>query len=129
MLNNFIEKIYAAPAPSIDEIYDATHFDPNDSSDINAVSARVIEWIVWIGTILIFIYIIISAIMLITSNGNAEQAKKGREGLIYGVIGVIVIVLSWVLVWVIARMAKGGGTSIVPKILALDGTGTTKCIM
>lgn len=38
------------------------------------------------------IAIIVGGIMFATSAGNAEQAKKGREAVIYAVIGIIISV-------------------------------------
>lgn len=101
---NIIEKIYAAK-PSIDDVFDATQFDSNANTDLNALVPRIIGWILWIGFTLIFIYLLISGITLITSSGNAEQAKKGLQGVIYGIIGTVVITLSLVLIKVINQMA------------------------
>lgn len=102
---NIVEKIYAAK-PSIDQIYDATHFDPNDGADLNVIVMRIINWILWIGSVLIFIYIVVSGIQMITANGNPEQAKKGQQGLTYGIIGAIVLSLSFVLVKVFVYIAN-----------------------
>lgn len=107
MFLNLVEKIYAAK-PSIDDIYDATHFDSNANTNLDVLAARIIDWILWIGVVLIFIYLLISGIMIITANGNAEQAKKGQQGIIYGAIGAIVIALSLVLVRVFSYIGNNG---------------------
>jgi len=107
-MTNIIDKIYAAK-PSIDQVYDATQFDSNANTDLNALFLRIVLWIFWIGFFLSFIYLVISGITLITANGNAEQAKKGQQGVLYGVIGVVVITLSLVLVKVINQIANSKG--------------------
>lgn len=108
---NIIEKIYAAK-PSIDQIYDATQFNPNDGANLNVLVMRIINWINWIGGVLIFIYILIAGITLITANGNPEQAKKGQQGIIYGIIGAIVLILSVVLVRVFNFIANNSAPTL-----------------
>jgi hypothetical protein len=102
---DLIEKIYAAN-PSIDQIYESTQFDPDSTSDLIAVVTKIITWIYYFGGVLIFIYLLISGITLMTAGGNAEQAKKGTQGIIYGTIGVVVMVLAAVLVKVASYIAS-----------------------
>ncbi len=102
---NIIEKIFATNL-SVDDIFEATQIDPEKTPNIFVVSDKAIEWIFYFGSVLIFIYLLISGITFITAGGDAEKAKKGQQGIIYGVIGVVVMVLSLALVRIVSYMAS-----------------------
>ncbi|MFA5024772.1 MAG: hypothetical protein WC523_07545 [Patescibacteria group bacterium] len=59
---------------------------------LNIISA-VIGYMLDVAGALAIIYLIYSGILYITAAGNPDNAKKGQQGLINAVIGVIVIVL------------------------------------
>jgi hypothetical protein len=48
--------------------------------------------------------------LYVTAAGNPDQAKKGQQGLINAVIGIIVIVLAYVILTAIANTANGTNT-------------------
>lgn len=58
----------------------------------------------WLNFFLTFLALIAMAaltyagFLYVTSLGNNEQAEKGKKGIIYTVIGLVVIILAWVLV-------------------------------
>ena len=64
-----------------------------------------IQWLVWIAGILAFFYLVYSGILYVTAAGNPDQAKKGQQGLINAVIGIIVIVMAWVILKAISSEA------------------------
>jgi len=103
MLNYLIEKIYAA-GPSADQIKETTQINLDKYGDFTAVILRIVNWIVWFGGVLIFIYLIVAGITYITAGGNAEQTKKGQQGVINGVIGIVVIALSLAIVKTVVKM-------------------------
>jgi uncharacterized membrane protein YidH (DUF202 family) len=47
------------------------------------------------------LFIIIGGYQYVTSAGNESQAKKGRQTLIYAIIGLVLVVLSYVIVNVV----------------------------
>lgn len=97
MITSLLEKIYAAN-PSADQINEATPIDLDKNADLNIVVAKVLNWMWWFGGVIIFIYLLISGITYITAGGNAEQAKKGMQGLINCIIAIIIFVLSLALI-------------------------------
>ena len=70
----------------------------------------VITWIIYIAGVLAFFYLVYSGILYITAAGNSEQAKKAQIGLINAVIGIIIIVLSYVILRAVVGLALGNGT-------------------
>ncbi len=49
-----------------------------------------------VAVLLCFIAIVISGLRYMTSAGNAESAKRGLKGMLYAVLGIIIISLSWI---------------------------------
>lgn len=62
---------------------------------------RIINTMLFLAGILAVIFIIVGGYLYITSRGNEAQAKKGAAALTYSVIGLILVVLSYVLVNVV----------------------------
>jgi len=93
MLNNLIERAYAVDSSTFAGIVQI-----NESSDsFSGLIDQIISWILYIAFVLAFIYLVVAGITFITAGGNAEQAKKGQQGLIYAIIGIVVVTLSFVI--------------------------------
>lgn len=68
------------------------------SKSLDQVLGVLTNWIAIIAGIVAFFYLIYSGFMYITAAGNPDQAKKGGQGIINAIIGIIVIALAWALV-------------------------------
>ena len=55
-----------------------------------------IDIVLFIAAVMAVIYLIYSGILYITAAGNPDAAKKGQQGIINAVIGVVIIVLAYV---------------------------------
>lgn len=75
------------------------------ADSINKIFGHAIDVVLWVAGALAIIYIIYSGILYITSAGNPDSAKKGQQGLVNGVIGLIVVVLSYYMATAIAEYA------------------------
>lgn len=82
--------------------------DPLKASDITGLPVPrytnvpellggVIEWILGFAGALAALAIIYSGIMYITAGGDAEKALKARKNFLWAVIGIVIIVLSFVI--------------------------------
>lgn len=54
------------------------------------------------------LFIIIGGFWYITSAGNEEQAEKGKSTLMNAIIGIVVIVLSYVIIGVVSNFVATG---------------------
>ncbi len=81
-----------------------------DSANYNVttLAEKVVNVILLIAGIAAVIYLIYSGILYITAAGNPDSAKKGQQGIINAVIGIIVILLAYV---IINAITKTTGTS------------------
>lgn len=73
-----------------------------------AIIERIVEWGLWIAGILAFAFLIYGGVLFITAKGDAEQATKARNTILYALLGILVIALSFALI----NWAAGTGGAI-----------------
>lgn len=71
-------------------------------TDIPTLMTKVVGWVSIIVGVLAFVYLIYSGILYITAAGNPDQAKKGQQGIINAIIGIIICILAFTIVSVVA---------------------------
>jgi len=98
---NLISKALAASANDLRLSISTTN------TTLDGLLGTLVNWVALIAGIVAFFYLVYSGFLYLTSAGNAEQSKKGGAGILNAVIGIIIILLSWVLV-----TAIGGGFRI-----------------
>ena len=105
----FFDKVYAADA--VDPKFNTLKTAFNDASkggnagSYLTLASTIINVLIWISGVLAVGFIIYSGILYITSAGDADKAKKGQQGIINGLIGVITVVLAGVTVRIITNYA------------------------
>lgn len=60
-----------------------------------ALAGNIIDIVLLIAGVLAIGYLIYSGILYITAAGNPDSAKKGQQGVINAIIGIIIIVLAY----------------------------------
>ena len=87
----------------------SSHF-PN-TGNLNRPDASVTDVLLWVIDILLILsgiiavlFIIIGGFWYITSAGDSEQAEKGKTTLVNAIIGIVVVVLSFVIITVITNL-------------------------
>lgn len=76
---------------------------------LGQIFVTVINWALAIGFILAVIFLIYGGFLYILAGGNEESAKKGRTAIFNALIGVVIIVLSYVIVQIVYRFVSGSG--------------------
>lgn len=97
-MNGLIEKTYAATVGKIESV------DPT-STTISGLVTTIGTWITYIAGVAAFIYLVYSGILYISAAGNPDQAKKGQQGIINAVIGIIIVVLAFTIIKVVSNTA------------------------
>lgn len=100
-MNGLIERAYAQFVSPV------TVGTDSKSSSIGELVSTVVTWISLIVGILAFIYLIYSGIMYITAAGNPDQAKKGQQGIINAIIGVIICIFAYTIVSLVSKQVSG----------------------
>lgn len=100
----------------------------NENSTIGDVFVYVIKIALAIAFAVAVVFVIYGGYLYITSGGNEEQATTGRRTVTYAVIGIIIIILSFVIISVIANTVQSGsvGSNSVSNTADLCPDGSPK---
>jgi len=71
------------------------NLNTNTSGDWTQLVGEVISIILMLAGALAIIYLIYSGIIYITAAGNPDNAKKGQQGVINAIIGIVIIALAY----------------------------------
>lgn len=78
----------------------------SSSSSLSELIANGIRLFLMFSGAIAIVFVIIGGFMYITSNGNEEQAEKGKNTLINAIIGVVIIIMSYVIINVITNLVS-----------------------
>ncbi|MCX6808321.1 MAG: hypothetical protein NTW50_01470 [Candidatus Berkelbacteria bacterium] len=62
---------------------------------IGTIVGTAINWVSLIAGVVAFFYLIYSGFLYLTAGGNADAAKKGQQGILNAIIGIVIIALSY----------------------------------
>lgn len=86
--------------------------DPTPSSgvatdtDLNVLLVRIINILLGIAGLVAVIFLIVGGFRYITAGGNEEAAEAGKKAIVNAIIGIVIIILSFVIVRVVANAVK-----------------------
>jgi len=98
-----IERLYAAAAVAVTTASAAvpskdapgiTSKDSTTTTSLNVLFGNVTNLIALVAGMIAFIYLVYSGILYLTAAGNPDSAKKGQQGIINAIIGIIIIVAA-----------------------------------
>jgi len=71
---------------------------------ISSLVTMVIGWMAFVAGVLAVVYLIYSGILYLTAGGNPDQAKKGQQGIINAIIGLVIIALAFSIAWGVGNL-------------------------
>ena len=83
------------------DVRDAFPSGATTEKDVPELIHKVINWALYLAGILAVIFIIYGGFLYITSAGNDAQAKTGRAALQNALIGLVIVVLSYMIVQIV----------------------------
>jgi hypothetical protein len=69
-----------------------------DDLTVSSLLVNIINWVLGFSAAIAVLFLIFGGILYVVSAGNADRSKQARQTILYAVIGLIVIVLSFVIV-------------------------------
>ncbi len=81
-------------------------------TSVNALIKTVINWMLGIAFAVAVIFLIYGGFLFITSAGNEESAEKGKSTVVNALIGIIIIILSYVIVNVVANLVTNNNVGV-----------------
>lgn len=92
----------------------STGLNCSAGTNVNQLIRTVINWALGITFAIAVLFLIIGGFWYITAGGNEEQADKGKKTIINALIGVVVIILSYVIVNVVSNLVSNTNVSNGP---------------
>ncbi len=80
---------------------------PITSSDILSLSGRIFTNILSLIGLIAILFIIINGFRYITARGDDEQTSKAKQGLLWAVLGLVVTVMAYVIVFAVTQLFQG----------------------
>jgi len=81
----------------------------NAGNTVGGLIRTVINWLLGIAFGVAILFLIIGGFFYITSAGNEETAEKGKGTALNAIIGIVIIILSYVVVNVVANLVSSAG--------------------
>lgn len=75
-----------------------TPVTPTGNLSVASVLSTIIYWILGLSGGIAVLFLILGGLQYITSSGNKDRAEAAKQTILYAVIGLIVIALSFVIV-------------------------------
>jgi hypothetical protein len=73
----------------------------------DGIIVRVIQVLLGFAGLIALVYIILGGFQMVTSQGNDETIKKGKKTLTNAIIGLVIILLSYIIVTIVVKAAFG----------------------
>ena len=94
--------------------------DPSERRGAADIIVLVINFLLLFAGLIAILFIVIGGYKYITSAGNAESAKSGRETVVNAIIGLVIIILAFVIVSVVNNTVScATSTSILSKLFGV----------
>ena len=77
-----------------------------DTSNPYRLVASLITLALQLGFMIAVVFVIIGGYMYVTSAGNEEGAARGRRTIVYALIGIVIMIMSYVLVSVVVNLVS-----------------------
>jgi len=113
---NLIEKASALAIPAL---ITGDKTAASTTTTFSTLLPVIINWVGFISVIVAFIFLVISGFLYLTAGGNAEQAKKGLQGILNAVIGMVIIALSWGVLTAVVGLLVNDKTNVAASAASL----------
>jgi hypothetical protein len=80
-----------------------TPVEPTGDLSVAEVLTNLINWVLGFTAAVAVLFLIIGGLQYITSSGNKDRAEGAKKTILYAVIGLIVVALSFVIVAFVSR--------------------------
>ena len=80
-------------------------------ADFGAIALKVINVLLAIAGLIAVIFLIVGGFRYVTAGGNEEAAESGKKTITNAIIGIVIIILSFVIVRVVSNALINSTTS------------------
>lgn len=83
-----------------------------DLCDLLDLGKHVIEWLVQIALVLAVVFIIWGGFIIMTAGGNVEKVTQGRKTMTIALVGVAIILGSWLIIGTLLNILTGSESAL-----------------
>ena len=83
---------------NVDPTGNVIKFIPQDGASLTEIVQSILNWIFGIIGIVAVVMIIIGGFNFMTSAGDPGKVKKGKDTILYGIIGLVIALLAFAIV-------------------------------
>jgi hypothetical protein len=81
------------------------------STDLKGILITIIQFLIGIAFLVSVFFLVLGGFRYITSAGNEETAGKGKKTIINALIGIVIVILSYVIVSVVSKTLSSSSIS------------------
>lgn len=78
------------------------------------VARKIVNFVGAITGAIAVLYTIYGGVLYLTSGGNPDRAKTGKDAIVHGIVGIVIIVLAFLIVRLVITALTVGGTTPAP---------------
>lgn len=83
--------------------YPAGRAQGENVQDLKSLIKTILEWALYLAAVVTIIFIVIGGYYYITAAGNDARATSGRKTLVNALIGLVLVVLSYMIVQIVYK--------------------------
>lgn len=76
------------------------------SSDFGILLTKVLNYFIGLVGLIAVVMLIISGFRYLTAGGNEDATEKAKQGILYAIVGIIVVVISFALIFTVTNTLK-----------------------
>lgn len=81
--------------------------NPLSANSIPELAGQMIRGLLGVSGALALFFLVWGGIMWMTSSGNSERVKKGRDSIVWAILGLVVIFVSYIVINFVFDVLKG----------------------
>ena len=89
-----------------------TPFQPAGDISIRSLFITAFTFIILLAGVIAILYLIWAGIQYITASTDEDKAKKAKTAIFNAIIGIVVIILSYAIIFYVARLTQDAAGSI-----------------
>lgn len=82
-----------------------------DNTDLTGIIIKILNFALGIAFLIAVLMLVFGGFRYITSAGNEETASKGKQTIVNALIGIAIVILSYVIVQVVSRTVSSAGSA------------------
>jgi hypothetical protein len=89
--------------------------DPFKGATIFQILQSIIGFLIKIGAPILAVMVIYGGFLILSAGDNPEKVKSGKNVILWAVVGYVVVLCSWGVLYIIGQVITGEPEAFIPK--------------